>query len=827
MGSVTPNSKLLTPIMNKTRLIAILFGMMMPFVLLAANIDEDEARQRALGFMQQLRPGTPVSATLAFIQPSSIAPQPRALAPSHPYTPAPSLYVFNLEQQGGFVIVSGDDRTLPILGYSDSGSFDEQTMPEALKMWLEAYAEQIAQLDFFMIDADPTTTVQGSSALSANAPSRQNIAPLLKSKWDQEAPYNFSCPMDPRYNELSLTGCVATAMSQVMYYYKYPQKTSTTIPKYITETTQTEMPAIPPTTIDWANMQNIYSPATTDKQDPHNKAVAQLMLLAGCSVEMNYRSTSSGAATAEAPQALYNYFGYDAGMRNVSRISYTESAWDELLYNELRNHRPVIYSGRRCKNGNDDGHAFLIDGYATTGYFHVNWGWGGSHNGYFLLSVLAPDETSDIGKVYSSVAYSFDQAAVIGIQPDAGGQPEPARMASYGAGITLGDENGTYQRSAATADFPPVNITSEFYNFTGQTNTFDCAVGLYDNSGNLKATATLCNNREFRPNYGFSGINTSFAFGKNLPNGTYRILNISRESGTSQWQQNKYSEIFYLVATINGNKLTVQKPTVNLAATINTDDEAEVGRLVKFDAILQNNGTYFNDVVYLLVNGQRIGGRVIQMEAGANANMKIGFVPTTTGRNTIQLATIEGKDYSPFADYTIDVAPASSNNLTLSVASTNAASDNTVGTTLKITVNAKNNASSPYYNLLCLKLYKLRDDNSGYGDLADQQDQYVNINSKGNANTTFTFTDLQVGAEYFGYVYYVSNGSISNQTRAYIGSYRVVNTATDIPGIEDDSKGVYNGTPSHSIYDLQGRRIGNVSPLKKGIYIIGGKKVIR
>ncbi len=314
------------------------------------------------------------------------------------------LYVFNVAANDGFVIVSGDDRAVPILGYADSGSFDPENIPDNMRAWLQGYADEMASLN-------------SSNAAPATAPAlapmtvRTPIAPLVQTHWNQKAPcYNDLCPVYAGTNK-SATGCVATAMAQAMYYTEKKADNATTtttaeIPSYTSVITH---PAIPAgTEIHWSLMQLSYDGSEPAAQQ---EAVAQIMYWCGVSVQMSYGYESSSNTTMVA-NALPSYFGYSSETtKGVSRSWYTYGDWLNIIYNELAQERPVVYGGQSSGGG----HEFIVDGYDTEDYFHVNWGWGGTSDGYFKLSALNPDEQG-IGGSSSTDGYHLGQDAVIGIQ---------------------------------------------------------------------------------------------------------------------------------------------------------------------------------------------------------------------------------------------------------------------------------------------------------------------------------------------------------------------------------------------------------------------------
>ena len=309
----------------------------------------------------------------------------------------PAYYVFNADEDDGFVIVSADDRTSPVLGYSDHGHIDETDMPDNMKAWLNTYKEAITSLR-------STPEALSSSYVS---PERENIEPLLQTHWSQTYPYNLLCPLYE--GERSLTGCVATAMAQIMYYHKWPISETTSIPPYklidSKDSTNTlTLDELPPTYFDWDKMRT----TTNENVKDISNSVAKLMQYCGHSILSNYGPLETSASSESVPYALSNYFGYHKGLQYISHSDYSENDWELLIYNEIKNFRPVFYDGYSGLFKGVGGHAFVCDGYKD-GYFHMNFGWG-TGDGYFLLSFIPAEWHSRMD------AYKF-QGAIVGIKP--------------------------------------------------------------------------------------------------------------------------------------------------------------------------------------------------------------------------------------------------------------------------------------------------------------------------------------------------------------------------------------------------------------------------
>ena len=311
-------------------------------------------------------------------------------------TEAAPYYIFNAINDGGFVIVSGDNRAEEILGYSDTGSLDMENLPKNVGLWLEGYAKVIELVK------QRESTMRKSEAHD----DKQTVAPLLKTKWSQQTPYNGKCPLID--GEQCVTGCVATAVAQIMKYYNYPVSSKATF-QYRTITNKITMKALPATNFAWDKMLDSYNMNYTEEEAD---AVATLMLYCGCALNMDYAVGGSGADSTPVCDAMEYFFGYDKGIKKVYRKDYNTESWEELIYNELAKGYPVFYSGR---TNSDSGHAFVCDGY-DNGFFHINWGWGGYCDGHFKLSVLYPYADS-YDKAKHENGYVSEQMAVINIVP--------------------------------------------------------------------------------------------------------------------------------------------------------------------------------------------------------------------------------------------------------------------------------------------------------------------------------------------------------------------------------------------------------------------------
>ena len=330
--------------------------------VMADRVSEAEALQKAQQFMQSKQ----------FMQ-KNLRRAPSAGAVDNSY------YVFNVEDCQGFVIVAADDCMPDILGYSDKGHFDLSKAPDNVK-WLMDYYAKIAK----SLKDNPTTTTSRRAPID-----RPEVQPLIKTTWDQGNPYNMHCPEINGY--IAPTGCVATAMAQVINYFQWPIKEVRAMGSYTTNSYNAAIPELPARKIGWYNM--------TDDE------IAWLMRYCGQSVTMDYMPNESGARAIDIAGALISVFNYSKTTTFVTRGSYSDTEWEELIYNELNVGRPVIYNGD--SGDGQSGHSFILHGYKD-GLFCVNWGWSGQCDGYFALTNLSPNEVQH---------YTENQNAIISIQP--------------------------------------------------------------------------------------------------------------------------------------------------------------------------------------------------------------------------------------------------------------------------------------------------------------------------------------------------------------------------------------------------------------------------
>ncbi len=413
-----------------------------------------------------------------------------------------SYYVLN-NANNGFIVVAGDDNASPILGYSNNGAFDLNNIPPNLAKWLEGYKSQIRFIVENNIAATTEITNQWTalknntyqSPLKIKGSIATSVSPLVQTKWGQSPYENELCPYDINAGSEngyhSVAGCPATAMAQIMKFWNYPT-TGSGFHSYNHSTYGTLSANFGSTTFNWAAMPNVISSS--------NNAIATLMYFCGVSVEMQYGPKSSGSyvimdgyPTEQTSENAYKtYFGYNAiTIKGLWRKNYSDDEWKTILKDELNAGRPVQYAGFNTGSG----HTFVCDGYDVNGKFHMNWGWSGQNDGFWLLDALNPG-TSGTGS--GTGTYNLSQQAIIGIQPPSYIVPTKISMFSN---ITVNPDPIIYNQS--------VTVNADIKNIGTTTFNGDITAALFDANYNfVQFIQTIALTNGLLPNYHYtSGIN--------------------------------------------------------------------------------------------------------------------------------------------------------------------------------------------------------------------------------------------------------------------------------------------------------------------------------
>ena len=498
-------------------------------------------------------------------------------------------YIFNQANNQGFVIISGDDKTNEILGYSDENNFDPQNIPDNLKYWLSVYememddtnviAEQKTKDD---ISAESRVKNSSSNLLAA-------VSPLLGDiKWNQGSPYNNLCPIiDSTTNKRAVTGCVATGMAQVMKYHQWPV-TGTGSNTYTSSTYSLKLSLdFSQTTFDWANMTETYSSSSSSSSATEKNAVATLMYNCGVAVNMDY-AESSGASSKTAAKVLISNFGYDSNIQYISRDYYTRAEWSTMLKEELSAARPVLYSGSTGSSG----HYFVCDGYDNNDFFHFNWGWGGISDGYFRISALDPADQGIGGGVGG---YNNYQSITTGIQ-----KPNSLSTPKY---LLFANDTLTYPTSsvARNASF----IIKANYLFNKGINNFTGKIGLalYDNNDNYISDIKVNSVTNLSSNYGWNNLSFNTTIGSGVTNGNYKIYCVYKPNSELIWQivrtpvgTPNYIQLNVTTSTLEFSSPTNERPVLQLNSLTQTGNFYN-NKLGRINANITNNGKEYNSLI--------------------------------------------------------------------------------------------------------------------------------------------------------------------------------------------------------------------------------------
>ena len=423
--------------------------------------------------------------------------------------PEAQYYIYENADGEGWVIIAANDVVRPILAYSETGHFRTDNMPSNVRGWLQSYTKQIQHVARHTTDAPTDVKRQWAKLRKGTRQTKATVvvSPLIKTGWDQGSPYWNLCPN--KGTSQCVTGCVATAMAQVMNYWKWPRQGtgSHTIPETSYSANFGE------TTYDWSHMLNTYSGGATSTQ---KTAVATLMYHCGVAVDMNYGTTQeggSGAYTIDyngyyskygimcAETALTQFFGYNSqtvkgyprdGYSYLGLKKWTKDEWIAMLKEELDAARPIMYAGVGCDDPDDSntcyGHSFVCDGYDSDDYFHFNFGWSNWCDGYYEVDAL---NTIDPGTGGGNGNYNLQQDVIIGIEPPAHGHV----VVKNATGCTIVCESFAENDEAFSATITPTNGTYDFTSLTVQlgstTLTSPTHYTLSDNkqSLNIKASA--------------------------------------------------------------------------------------------------------------------------------------------------------------------------------------------------------------------------------------------------------------------------------------------------------------------------------------------------
>lgn len=667
------------------------------------------------------------------------------------------LYVYADQDGSGFVVVSSDDNTETVLGYSESGEFDSNNIPSNMQGWLEGMSRQIEY-------ARAHGLMNQAHAYSFPA-----ISKLCTSEWNQDAPYNQYAP--EVNGQRCPTGCLATAVAQIMYYHKWPQESCASIPSYTAWTHYINRPELAATTFDWDAMQDKYSMNASN-----GEPVAKLMNYVGQSVEMNFSPEGSGASDVYVPYALKTYFGYYSSVRRVERSGYSVSQWDEIVYNELKNGRPVLYCGY---TPNWEGHAFVCDGYNGSGMYHINWGWGGYGDGFFRLSVLNPGNTTSSGAASTDDGFTNGQVIVLGIQkegPDNSLQLWPLKSMSYNSST----KKVKFSIQAIAAGTHEINMT---------------------NLGEDGTISPLFNTSERNFTRGNS-YSTEYAL-NTLPNGSYNLYAIIRKKGTSEWMRAGSLSQYAEVTVNNGNVDVTMHPITDIKVEkAYFPNYIVAGKDSKLNIDVKNLADEYTGKLYVFTGSDdqlttKAGEVELSMLPGEEFTVSATVTPSTTNNLTIGVATDENASQvlykHTYYNYNIGIE-----------------SSSVVWNPCVVTITLKNETAIDYDNTIYATFYQ-KGVKKALGTM--NKDVFIPANGVGDVVFELAFT---TDKEYYATLQFMQS-EITSTKKKMDGQVDIV--YNEYNGIDD----ILLDDENAELYNVSGQKVGRDY---KGIVICNGKKYL-
>lgn len=583
-------------------------GMTVALMAGAAEISPEQALQRAMDAAS--RDASTKSLTL-----NRKPGQAHKLSYVMNYTQNPAqaaVYVFSAPGDKGYLVSPADDRFPALLGYSDTGRIDADNIPPQMQWWLSEYAREMDYAIRNGLTTNQPENVQMTGMVPANtmakAP-RTPIAPLLETKYNQGEPYNNQCPVI-KYTDgttwgRAVTGCVATAMAQMMRYWKYPA-TGQGSHSYICEPNGgqsfTESMDFSTVTFDWDNMLPVYT--SGNYNDTQADAVALLMHACGVSVDMGYTPNESGASSQAVPVALERYFKYDSSIAYASRTLFSNAEWEQLVYNELAASRPVQVSG----SGSQGGHAFVCDGYQGDHYFHFNWGWGGTSDGYFMFCALNPG-TLGIGG--GAGGFNYNQGVIYNVFPPGQGTPQSIDMPNpvmvCNGDFTYGLKSG--YESLGNVFYPAYDGGFEAF-FNAGTKDFTGSIGIvFENRQTSEQYIGDTNDfaqEGLPPGYGIIAMYATLP--SDIADGEYKVYPAYRNNSDEAWTIMQSGDGF-----TNYLYMTVSDGAIASVATPEADPETLPVLMTSYFSTagkLARNNQIYCDMAFMNVSDRDYAGNL-------------------------------------------------------------------------------------------------------------------------------------------------------------------------------------------------------------------------
>ena len=601
----------------------LVFNLLMGLSIFASPVDQNGAFLKAKSFLNQH------NLNLTINNSKALTTNRAATTDTAPY------YIFNSTDGNGFVIISGDDRTDEVLGYSDSGQIDLDNMPDGLAFMLRRYQEEMT-----MIDQLELADVQQTAAHRVMSQARVPVAPLIKNFWGHMAPFN---KFNPKVNDTTcVVSCSVVALCELMGYHKYPEN-SLEVSGYTTPTRQLVLEDLPSIPFDWANMRNLYKKVSYTSAE--GSAVGWLMRYIGQSLRTDYNAKASNADVTKIPLLLRQY-GYHASDYWLFDWK-TMNEWEDLLYQQVTKGLPVLITGFSTGKS---GHVFLCDGYDEDDYFHIDWGWEGASKGYFKLTLLSPYKN-----VSDNYNYMNNLAFIFNVYPEPDQATETENDETGDEDINENDESDETDTMAAndsislnsclsltSLTFTGIEVTTKLCNESSNEKIYEYGLGLYDSS--YKMVKLLINDvLQFPSNAKTVTTTWPVGFG-DMEDGTYRIYPISRLfEGDGIWHFDacKSTNAYIQVDIADGIAKLTTIPAVVYNSFEFVDTMALITGAVRRMKVNTTNNMMekYNRFLYLFDNDQIRQVRLEQIKKNSSDDIEFLYFPKTVGPHTLTICT--------------------------------------------------------------------------------------------------------------------------------------------------------------------------------------------
>lgn len=757
-------------------------------------------------------------------------------------------YAFNDSQNDAFVIVSGSTLTRPVLahGMGQMVTDIDEEMPDGLRWWLNAVSERTAYLEQHPEAAE--TSVQLNASTTA-------VAPLLDGiEWDQTGYYALMTPTIS--GEHCPTGCAATAMAQIIRYYKAPTQGQGSY-SYTWKYTENGISKSKTLSVDFSAQTYDYSlmPKTfrsaSGLTTAQKNEVSKLGYHCGVAIQMEYAVEGSGAATSMIDRALVENFGYNSRITCLNRDCYSYEEWVALMQDELKAGRPVLYGG--MSPSDYSGHGFILEGYDSDGLFYVNWGWNGYFNAYFDIAILNPGGAGT-GAIEMVDGFCENQQAIVNISPYEG-------VGDYHSPLAVGYKNKFSSSKSATTKGSTINIqVNSIVNQSSRNAVGECGIVLMKNGTMVNKTSlTSLSIKGCSDSYAYyNDLNKSYTIPSDLTDGTYQAYLYFQPSGSSEWDiihMSRATYQSYLEFVVSGNNVTISRPKVDRTLTTSNWSFEKTNpstRTEYLTAELTNNtsesivGEYYLALTYpdkSAVDKAVEANQCLTINPGETITATFVYTFTQSGEWTSKLyykpwnsndtiaRLVDGSartfqvdmNYLAGAEFTLNEAP------TITSKSEDGKFYRNSPVTATFNVS---NTGIDYKGSFAIWLYKKNTTPSSLTPVG-QYEGAVSVANDGSAHDVcidfnLNLDDLSRNVSYFARPYYYNGDDwvlLDNNLYTKINIYGKDDPAGIAEVMIDEPK---NDLRSALVFNVLGKRVvvPESGQLPKGIYIVNGRKMV-